>query len=290
MQEQTAPKLAKWPFFLGSILLLSAAGCAHFGLAHKPEQGWIVAACVAFAAWLTTMPFWLEYRAQVKLLEVQSLTAVLGQIQNIESVATQIAGATSQWQGIQEQAGKTTMTAKSIADRMATEARAFGEFMQKANDSEKGTLRLEVEKLHRAQGEWLQVAVRMLDHIYALNQGALRSGDANLIDQLGNFQAACRDVARRVGLSPFLARPGEAFDPQRHQFIEANVKPAPGAKVSETVATGYNFQGQMVRPALVRLVQPGQADEADNDADAESAPEETAESAASPQASPESGL
>jgi molecular chaperone GrpE (heat shock protein) len=264
--------MAKWPFFLGSILLLAAAGCAHqFG--KGPGQPWLVLACVALSAGLNIIPFILEYRAQLALLESQSLGTVVSQIQNIDAVAVQIAGATSQWQTVQEHAAKTAATVKGIADQMSAEARAFGEFMQKANDSEKGALRLELDKLHRAQGEWLQVVVRILDHIYAVNQGAARSGDANLIEQLGNFQAACRDAARRVGLAPFLVRPGEPFDPQRHQLADPNLKPSPGAKVGDTVATGFSFQGQMLRPALVRLLQAEAPDEGDTEDESEAEPD-----------------
>jgi hypothetical protein len=125
--------------------------------------------------------------------------------------------------------------------------------LQKSNDGEKATLKLEVEKLRRAEAEWVQIVVRMLDHVFALHQGALRSGQPNLIGQLGNFQNACRDAARRVGLAPFTAEPGEAFDAQRHQLIDGDPQRAAGAKVEETVATGYTFQGKILRPALVRL-------------------------------------
>jgi molecular chaperone GrpE (heat shock protein) len=74
-----------------------------------------------------------------------------------------------------------------------------------------------------------------------------------LIDQLAQFQNACRDTARRVGLTPFVAAPAEPFDQQRHQLMDTDAKPEPGAIVEETLATGYTFQGQLVRPALVRL-------------------------------------
>ena len=125
--------------------------------------------------------------------------------------------------------------------------------MQRANDSERATLRLEVEKLRRAEADWLQVLVRMLDHVFALHQGALRSGQPGLIEQLGNFQNACRDAARRVGLTPFTANEAEPFDAQRHQLVEEGAKPPPDAVVAETIAAGYTFQGRLVRPALVRL-------------------------------------
>ena len=40
---------------------------------------------------------------------------------------------------------------------MTAEARAFQQFLDKANDTERNHLRLEVEKLRRAEGDWLQV-------------------------------------------------------------------------------------------------------------------------------------
>ena len=101
----------------------------------------------------------------------------------------------------------------------------------------------------------MQVLVRILDHVYALNQGALRSGQPNLVAQLGSFQNACRDAARRVGLTPFVAKDSEPFDAQRHQLVEGDTQPFAGAVVRETIASGYTFQGKLLRPALVQLRQ-----------------------------------
>jgi molecular chaperone GrpE (heat shock protein) len=107
--------------------------------------------------------------------------------------------------------------------------------------------------LRRAEADWLQVLVRMLDHVFALRVGAQRSGQPRLIEQLGNFQNACNDAARRVGLTPFVPSDADSFDPERHQLAEGDSKTAIGAKVGETVAAGYSFQGKLLRLALVRL-------------------------------------
>ena len=136
---------------------------------------------------------------------------------------------------------------------MTSEVKSFTEFMQQANDKERATLRLEVEKLRRAEADWLQVLVHTLDHVFALHQGALRSGQPALAEQVGNFQNACRDVARRVGLTPFAAKEADPFDAQRHQLVEEGVTPPADAVVADTVAAGYTFQGRLIRPALVRL-------------------------------------
>ena len=222
-------------------------------------MGWwqtaFIVLCVAGGAWLAIMPFLLEYRVFVRLAEALNLTTAVEQLKNLETLAGQIGGATGQWQTVQEHADKTTASAKEIAERMTAEVQAFTEFMQRVNDTEKGSLRLEVEKLHRSENEWLQVLVRILDHVYALNQGARLSGQPALVEQLGKFQNACRDAARRVGLTPYVAKDAEPFDPKRHQLMEGNGngKPVEGEIVGETVATGYTFQGRQVRPALVRL-------------------------------------
>ena len=135
---------------------------------------------------------------------------------------------------------------------MAEEIREFNEFQVKLNDTEKGALRLEVEKLRRAEGEWLQVVVRILDHIFALHNAAARSGQPELAEQIGQFQNACRDAARRVGLTPFQAAPEEKFDAQKHRAHGVENPPA-DAVVAETLAPGLTFQGRLIRPALVRL-------------------------------------
>jgi hypothetical protein len=146
--------------------------------------------------------------------------------------------------------------------------------MQKASDSEKATLRLEVEKLRRGEGQWLQVLVNLLDHVFALYQAGSRSGQPNLEAQLGRFQEACRDVVRRVGLVPFEAQTDEPFDPAKHQLPDDDPPPAPDARVGQTLAAGYAFQGQLVRRSLV-VVRP---------AGSESGPPQTAAQAQPPAA------
>jgi molecular chaperone GrpE (heat shock protein) len=255
MSDSIAPKLAKWPFFVGDVLLLGTAYfvCSQSKFALGHWELCVVLLCVVGGAVLGIAPFLLEYSALAKVAEAGALTSVVSQLKKIEEIAGQISGATGKWQDAQEQADKTAGAAKDIAERMTGELQAFSEFMQRANDSERATLRLEVEKLRRGEGEWLQVLVRVLDHVYALYQGACRSGQPKLIEQVAGFQNACRDAARRVGLTPFTANEAEPFDAQRHQLVEENAKPPADAVVAETVATGYTFQGRPLRLALVHL-------------------------------------
>lgn len=255
MFDELQPKLSKWPFFLGDALLLGAAYFIYFQtkLPMGPWQILFIVVCVAGGAVLAIMPFLLEYRVLVRLAEARALTTVAAQMTNLEGLTAHIHNATGQWQGVQEQANTTATLAKEVAQRMGTEVQAFTAFMQKANDSERATLRLELEKARRSENDWLQVMVRVLDHVFALHQGALRSGQPNLIAQMASFQNACRDAARRVGLVPVVSGDSEPFDPQRHQLISDDAKPANDARVAETIAPGYTFQGKLLRPILVRL-------------------------------------
>jgi molecular chaperone GrpE (heat shock protein) len=96
------------------------------------------------------------------------------------------------------------------------------------------------------------VVARILDHIFALHNAASRSGQPELAEQIGSFQNACRDAARRVGLAPFNAAPDEKFDAQKHRAHGVENPPAE-AVVAETLAPGMTYQGRLIRPALVRL-------------------------------------
>ncbi|MBI2929694.1 MAG: nucleotide exchange factor GrpE [Verrucomicrobia bacterium] len=256
MTERTVPQLAKWPFLLGDALML----CVAVWIILHGEQplglGSIVGcvAATAIGVWLVVTPFLLEYRATVRLLETDTLTSTLAQIQTLEQLGAHIARATAQWQAVQEQATKTTATAQQIAERMTAEAKDFCAFLEKANDTEKAHLGLEVEKLRRAEADWLQLTIRLLDHVYALHQAGARSGQPNLIAQLAQFQNACRDIVRRVGLVPLIANPTDPYDEKLHQLVESEATPPAGARVAETLATGYTYQGRLVRRAVVALL------------------------------------
>ena len=254
MTDRTAPALNKLPFLFVAVLLLGVAafiaqqGHHPFGLA----QLLLLVGTVALGAIIAVSPFVLEYKTAVKFAESDQLADAVAQIQNLEQLAKQIGGATAQWQDVQSAAGKTAASAREISAQMATEVESFTEFMKKANDTERNALRLEVDKARRAEGEWLQIVVRILDHIFALHQAASRSGQPELIEQLGHFQNACRDVARRIGLTPFAAEAKEPFTSECHKLLEAETAPA-GALVGETLAAGYTYQGRLLRPALVKL-------------------------------------
>lgn len=262
MSDRPETRLARWPSVLPFLIGAAALDYAAWWVVEKsdhPINIWMaVLALVAVggAAWVSVMPFLTDAANATKLEELEKLQSTANQIQNLEKIATQVTIATAQWQNVQEHNTKAIDAAKQVSDEMTQEALRFGEFMKKANDSEKATLRLEVEKLKRAETDWLQVLVRVLDHVYALHRAGKHSGQQNLIDQLAHFQNACRDAARRIGLVAFAPAAGDGFEPGQHQTADGRKDIPEDAKIFETVATGYTFQGQMLRPALVMLEAP----------------------------------
>lgn len=254
MRDENFVPVPKWPFFLGDAAMIGFGYFIYYET-RGPLGHWefvACALCISLGAVLGILPFLLDHRARLKQIEANALGNVSEKIQNLEQLAAQISSATNAWENIQLQAEKTSQSAQEVSERMAAEARDFAEFMRQANDTEKATLRLEVEKLRRAEMEWLQVVVHMFDHVYALQGAAVRSGQTRVVEQLTQFRNACLEAARRVGLTAFAPAPGEAFDPQRHRNPDSETMP-PDSIVAEVAAVGFTFQGQLLRPALVKV-------------------------------------
>ena len=274
MNKATHWEIPKWPFLLGDTILLGLA-VYIIRQAPPPISQWQTVVCLAAAAVGTLLgvtPFVLDYRAILRLVEVNALGEVAGKLRELERLAARIDAATTEWTNVQIQAEKVSGGANEIAGRMAEEVRQFSEFLQKMNDNEKAALRLEVEKFHRGEAEWLQVLVRILDHIFALHAAAVHSHQPQLAEQITHFQNACRGAARCVGLAPFAAEPDEPFNPERHRALDAKVKPPANATVAETVGVGYTFQGRLLRPALVRLKEDGAGSHGENQLSLEASP------------------
>lgn len=259
MTDRSPIQLTRFPallfFIAGDVVLILAGYWIMSRVAFPLTLGSValLIACFTAGAAFSILPFLLDYKASLKLAETQTLADALSQLKQAETLAAQISSATSQWQSVQEKSALTAKSADEIAQRMTDEARQFAGFMQKSNDTEKSHLRLEVEKLRRAETEWLQILVRILDHVFAVTQAAQQSGQPRLTEQMGQFQNACLDTARRVGLVTFAAAPSEPFDKQRHQILaEDSAQPESGI-IAGTIAPGYTFQGQLLRRAAVAL-------------------------------------
>jgi len=256
MNNEPPPQIIKWPFLVGDMLLLVAAVAVQFQ-SPAPLTLWhhlLTIAAVGLGASLLAMPYILEHKGEVRLLDSAQLTSSLAQIHKLEALGQNVAASTAHWQSIHDQNNRTVLHAREVAEKMSVETRQLAEAIKKADDSDKNHLRLEVEKLRRGEGEWLQIVVRILDHVFALSQAAERSGQPALTEQISQFQYACRDSARRIGLVPITVVPNDFFDPNRHQVFEAP-EPDAGKRIATMLATGFTLQGQLIRKVLVTVVE-----------------------------------
>src|SRR5665213_3650027 len=155
---ESKSSLPWWPFLAVDALFLGLAAL-FLRQGHTPLLWWeavLLLACVAAGAACCLLPFLRRNEDEQALAQARLLADAMNQFQKINEVAAQIAGATHQWREFRLQADEIGASTKSLAGSISAEAKAFSEFLQKANDSEKGHLRLEAEKLRRAETEWLQ--------------------------------------------------------------------------------------------------------------------------------------
>jgi molecular chaperone GrpE (heat shock protein) len=245
----------KWPFFLSDLIFI---GLAYWisTLITEPAEPWQVISilvCAIFGAGFAIAPFYFEYKAEAKAIEIAQLTTVTKEINKMETVAQQIAEASENWEAVQETSAQTAKLAEEIAEGIGASVKEHDAFMAKAGTDELRTLKLEVEKSQQMEKTWANTLVGVLDLVYRLEQSAVASGKENFIETMRQFQGQCREVSRQVGLVAFEAENDSAFDAELHAMPQGEPKPADDAKVSATRLPGFRLQGKLVRKPLVAV-------------------------------------
>ncbi len=253
-------QISKLPFLLGDLLLLVLSGLLLVNVPHPltAKMAALLVLCVGMAACLGILPFVLEFRANFRKALNDDLADTAAQIAELKTLTGELELLKGNLASIQEQTARAAAASREVGDKLSSEAKAFTEFLKRTDEKERGFLRLEAEKLRRQEGTWLKGYVGILDHVYALYQGGRRSGQKNLIEQLGAFQRACRESARLVGLVPYEVARGDRFDKTIHQLMDPKADQDIAAIVDHTIAVGYRFQGQLIRPAVVAVTSPAQ--------------------------------
>lgn len=255
MSETMGPTVSKWPFLLGDILLLGVAAgiawqCRIGAMPYSPAYVGLIVAAVALGAWMLCRPFLREHEAAIRASEQTNLAGTLTQIRHLEGVGQQVAGAAAQLTAAGQSLSGVEEAARELTAKISQERHQFAQFLQNVNDQEKQNTRLELEKLRRGEQEGLQVIVHLLDHTYALFQAGARSGQPGLVQQLGNFRAACLDSVRRLGLVSHEAEPGSGFNPDAHETHDGQ-EASVGTPIAGTFACGYTFRGAPLRRIVV---------------------------------------
>lgn len=252
--------MMKWPFLLGDALLLLLAYWIQSQVGQNFDTGiaLVLFGCVGAGALLAVHPFIHDHRAMLRQQETGALVSAAEKISELHRVTDSITAASTQWQAVQDGATHIAKTSAEMVQRMDVSAKDFMEFMKQSNDAEKAHLRLAVEKLKRTEGEWIEIVVAMLDQTFMLHLAAVRSGKPGVSDNIGKFQQACRDIARRTGVVLHESAIGSVFDSAKHRLADDSV-PVSGSVVQEVLAPGVSFQGQFIRPELVSVSAPAPA-------------------------------
>lgn len=116
--------------------------------------------------------------------------------------------------------------------------------------------RVEREKAafsRRAAADLLRELLPVLDNLErALGEGRGEDGGA-FREGVALIYRQAMEVLRRAGLEPIDAV-GNPFDPNCHEAMERRAtEEYPDQTVMEELQKGYRFQGQLLRPALVRV-------------------------------------
>ncbi len=244
----------KWPFLLADIIFITLGFWISTLIQSEPQSWQIISilVCAVLGAAFAVAPFYFEYNAESKAVEIAQLTTVTKEINKMEAVASQIAAASESWEAVQVSSKQTAKLAGEITARIAETVKTHEEFMANANNEKFNTLNLEVEKLRRSETDWANTLVGLLDLVYRLERSAVASGKDPFIQTMGQFQGQCRTVARRVGLVAFEAELGTAFNPEEHALSDEE-SAAADAAVSETRLPGFRLQGKLVRKPLVAV-------------------------------------
>ena len=244
----------KWPFLFADIIFIGLGYWISTLIQGEAESWQIISilTCAFLGAGFAVAPFYFEYRAEAKAVEIAQLTSVAKEVSKMEAVAELISEASKNWGAIQDTSEQTAKLADEIATGIATTVKDHGEFMATASTEQLATLNLEVEKLRRTESDWANTLVSVLDLVFRLKQSAVASGKEQFIETMALFQNQCRDCARRVGLVAFEVESGTPFVSAEHRLPE-DESAREDAVVAETRLPGYRLQGRLLRKPLVRL-------------------------------------
>jgi molecular chaperone GrpE len=110
--------------------------------------------------------------------------------------------------------------------------------------------------IHRLQSVYVRL-LEVADNleralIFAAENDPLAPGVRATLQQL-------LEVLRREGVAPIEVEPGAPFDPRFHEAVETYEGNVPEMTVAAVRQPGYMFEGQVLRPAHVVVIQPARS-------------------------------
>lgn len=241
------------PYLVADVLFLGTAlGVLIFG--SRPMtiiELIVITFCVTAGAWVMIYPFKRRADIDLQLAQNRAINQSVAKLSNLESLVARIESASGNWSGIQEKAEQCLGSSKEMAEAMIKESESFKQFLETATNEELQHLRLLLDKMKKAEKDWANIIMAMLDHSTALKWAAKRSNNPNLIEQITNFQAQQVEIARQIGLVIFEPNTGDTFDEEIHQPASSDEVINNGDIIALPRSAGFKFRGVILRKALV---------------------------------------
>lgn len=79
------------------------------------------------------------------------------------------------------------------------------------------------------------------------------------------IRAQFENVLKKYGLEKIAVKPGEEFDPAKHEALGEVESEKPVGKIAEVVEVGYALNGKVIRPARVQISKGPNHNDDDND-------------------------
>jgi hypothetical protein len=168
--------VARWPFFVGDVLVLAIAWIAVSRGEAPPGLGAIIVAfvCVLIGVALAIAPFLLDYDARLRLAEAAAREANEAQARRLAQTAEQLAHAVSRSQSTEEQAGHALGTLEEMADKLTAHAEELAQSISRAAEREQASQKGEIERLVRERDD----ALAALDNRVSAVAAALAEAQA----------------------------------------------------------------------------------------------------------------
>lgn len=241
------------PYIIADLVFLATA-IAVLVFGSRPmtiTELLVVAFCVTAGAWCMIYPFKRRSDIELQVAQNQAINQSVAELNNLDSLVARIETASGNWAGIQEKAEQSLHSSQEMTSAMIKESESFKGFLQTAASEELQHLRLLLDKMKRAEKDWVDKVVAMLDHSTALKWAAQRSNNLNLIQQITNFQSKQVEIARQVGLILLEPKNGDSFDEELHQPASNDESIGNGDIITAPKSAGFKFRGVVFRKALV---------------------------------------
>ena len=139
-----------------------------------------------------------------------------------------------------------------LNDRLLRSAADYQNFVRRSQQNV-------VEARDQQVFDMAKALVNVLDHFdRALEVDAKATSAENVLQGIRMVRDEFLKTLNRFGVERIEAKPGEEFDPRRHEALMRQPAPAPGVASNHVAAQlqpGYTFGDRTVRPAKVSVAQ-----------------------------------